>query len=354
MKIKQLDIDAGPIFFTVCCYLLFLINKTVKQLFCCCTEQRRKVPLKTICSNPRNIYEFAVGGTDQFARVYDVRKIQENNNAFVEPVKKYCPHNLREGNVADITCLVYSYNGTEILVSYVDENIYLFNSCASSEADYIRTYKGHRNNTNVLDVNFFGPQSEYIVSGSDCGHIFLWDKQTEEVVQFLQKDSIEAEVCVEPHPHAPVLATGGLDHNIKLWLPTAEQPTNLDGLESVIIGNDQDREEDRQRPSDHLRRQQAQIENDDPDSDSGLTEDEDDNNSDDNYDDEDDDNDYDEDDDEDGDEDDDEDDDKDYDEDDDEDEDEDDDEDGDIDDDEDDDNDDEDGEFGNRMQFSPS
>ncbi|XP_044180066.1 DDB1- and CUL4-associated factor 8-like, partial [Acropora millepora] len=350
------------------------------RLFRCRTDQLRKVPLYTICSNPRNIYEFAVGGRDQFARtlffsttsfsrVYDVRSIPQDNNAFVEPVKKYCPHNLREGSNVKITSLVYSYNGTELLVSYNDENIYLFNAYASSEADYIRTYKGHRNNANVMDVNFFGQQSEYIVSGSDCGHIFLWDKQTEEVVQFLQGDNTKTDICLEPHPHAPVLATSGHDHNIKLWLPTAEQPTNLDGLESVIIRNDQDREEDRQRLSDHLRRQQARIANGDPDSDSGLTEDEDDNNSDDNDDDEDDDNDYDEDDDGDGDndddEDDDEDDDNDYDEDDDEDgdnddedgdndDDEDDDEDGDNDDDEDDDNNDEDGEFGNRMQFSPS
>ena len=41
----------------------------------------------------------------------------------------------------------------------------------------------------VKGVNFFGPQSEFIVSGSDCGHIFIWDKQTEEVVQFLEGDS---------------------------------------------------------------------------------------------------------------------------------------------------------------------
>lgn len=41
----------------------------------------------------------------------------------------------------------------------------------------------------VKGVNFYGPQSEYIVSGSDCGHIFLWDKETEEVVQFLEGDN---------------------------------------------------------------------------------------------------------------------------------------------------------------------
>ena len=42
----------------------------------------------------------------------------------------------------------------------------------------------------MLKVNFYGPQSEYVVSGSDCSHVFLWDKQTEEVVQFLQGDDV--------------------------------------------------------------------------------------------------------------------------------------------------------------------
>lgn len=37
-------------------------------------------------------------------------------------------------------------------------------------------------------VNFYGPRSEYIVSGSDCGHVFLWEKETEQVVQFLDAD----------------------------------------------------------------------------------------------------------------------------------------------------------------------
>ncbi|KAK2566700.1 DDB1- and CUL4-associated factor 8 [Acropora cervicornis] len=264
------------------------------KLFSCRAEHKR-VPLYTIFTNPQNIYEFAVGGRDQFARVYDRRKLPEDNKADVEPIKKYCPHHLMEGSdvYANITCLVYSYNGTELLVSYNDENIYLFDSYSSSEAEYVKTYKGHRNNATVKGVNFYGPQSEYIVSGSDCSHIFLWDKQTEEVVQFLQGDNTGVVNCLEPHPHAPFLATSGLDHDIKLWLPTAEQPTDLDGLENVIRDNDRDREEDRQRPHDpisehllwlmmnHIRRRQSRNENGDPDSDdSDLTDDEDDDNDD--------------------------------------------------------------------------
>ena len=45
------------------------------------------------------------------------------------------------------------------------------------------------------------------------------------------------DICLEPHPQAPILATSGFDHDIKLWLPTAEQPTDLDGLENVSFLN---------------------------------------------------------------------------------------------------------------------
>lgn len=39
--------------------------------------------------------------------------------------------------------------------------------------------------------------------------------------------------CLEPHPHLPVLATSGLDHDVKIWAPTAENPTELSGLKEV-------------------------------------------------------------------------------------------------------------------------
>ena len=30
--------------------------------------------------------------------------------------------------------------------------------------------------------------------------------------------------CVQPHPWAPFLASSGIDYNIKLWAPLAEEP----------------------------------------------------------------------------------------------------------------------------------
>lgn len=41
----------------------------------------------------------------------------------------------------------------------------------------------------VKGVNFYGPKSEFVVSGSDCGHIFLWEKASCQVVQFMKGDN---------------------------------------------------------------------------------------------------------------------------------------------------------------------
>ncbi|XP_056400942.1 DDB1- and CUL4-associated factor 8 [Hyla sarda] len=206
-------------------------------------EKEKKIGLYTIYVNPANTYQFAVGGRDQFVRIYDQRKINENENNGV--LKKFCPHHLVTSEAkANITCLVYSHDGTELLASYNDEDIYLFNSSHSDGAQYIKRYKGHRNNATVKGVNFYGPKSEFVVSGSDCGHIFLWEKSSCQIVQFMDGDKGGVVNCLEPHPHLPVLATSGLDYDVKIWLPTAKDPTELDGVKEVIKKNKRERDED--------------------------------------------------------------------------------------------------------------
>lgn len=37
-------------------------------------------------------------------------------------------------------------------------------------------------------MDFFGAHDEYIVSGSDGGCLFVWDKKTSKIVQILQAD----------------------------------------------------------------------------------------------------------------------------------------------------------------------
>lgn len=40
----------------------------------------------------------------------------------------------------------------------------------------------------VKGVNFYGPQSEFIVSGSDCGNVYLWHHDSEKIVNFFHAD----------------------------------------------------------------------------------------------------------------------------------------------------------------------
>lgn len=244
-------------------------------------EGDKKVGLYTIYVNPAKTHHFAVGGRDQYVRIYDQRKINESDNNGV--LKKFCPsHLVSSESKTNITCLVYSHDGTELLASYNDEDIYLFDSNHSDGADYLRRYKGHRNNATVKGVNFYGPRSEFVVSGSDCGHIYLWDKYSARIVQFMEGDRGGVVNCLEPHPHLPGMATSGLDHDIKLWAPTAETPTALKGLKEVMKKNKRERDEDSVRHGDqydtqllwflmrHMRNrrpQRARREGADPDTD---------------------------------------------------------------------------------------
>jgi len=58
-------------------------------------------------------------------------------------------------------------------------------------------------------VSFFGEDDEYVLSGSDCGHVFMWDKACGSIVWWQEADS-EVVNCLEPHPHLPLtLATSG-------------------------------------------------------------------------------------------------------------------------------------------------
>ncbi|KAJ1967920.1 hypothetical protein IWQ62_001559 [Dispira parvispora] len=84
-----------------------------------------------------------------------------------------------------------------------------------------RVYKGHSNVQTVKDVNFFGPNDEYIMSGSDDGNLFIWDKATATIKQILQGDTDVVNV-LQGHPFAPYLAVSGIDNTIKIISPYKE------------------------------------------------------------------------------------------------------------------------------------
>ncbi|KAJ6124585.1 hypothetical protein N7471_011902 [Penicillium samsonianum] len=83
---------------------------------------------------------------------------------------------------------------------------------------HMRSYRGHCNVKTVKDVNFFGLDDEYVVSGCDSGHIFIWDRKTSNLVNILEGDS-EVVNVVQGHPYEPMIAASGIDNTIKIFSP---------------------------------------------------------------------------------------------------------------------------------------
>ncbi|KAL8744369.1 MAG: hypothetical protein Q9190_003383, partial [Brigantiaea leucoxantha] len=92
-------------------------------------------------------------------------------------------------------------------------------------SSHTRKYYGHCNVKTVKDANFYGLQDEYVVSGSDSGHLFIWDKRTSQLVNILEGDG-EVVNVVQGHPYEPVLAVAGIDSTVKIFSPDSRAQDN--------------------------------------------------------------------------------------------------------------------------------
>jgi len=70
-----------------------------------------------------------------------------------------------------------------------------------------------------------GRNSEFVASGSDCGSIFIWETGTGTLVNILEEADNYVLNAIAPHPSgAPVLASSGIEHVVKLWSPDWSSP----------------------------------------------------------------------------------------------------------------------------------
>ena len=66
-------------------------------------------------------------------------------------------------------------------------------------------------------VNFLGPHDEFVTSGSDDGHFFIWRKSDGRLHDILEADEHVVNV-IEGHPHLPLIAASGIDTTVKVRL----------------------------------------------------------------------------------------------------------------------------------------
>lgn len=85
--------------------------------------------------------------------------------------------------------------------------------------DYSQRYLGARNlRTDIKQARFYGNNDEFVVAGSDCGHMFIWERSTGNIIKLLKADDSVLN-CVVPHPHEPMIATSGIEKFVRLWTP---------------------------------------------------------------------------------------------------------------------------------------
>ena len=217
-------------------------------------EYHSRRSIYSIDINPLQPHHIAIGGDTYSAKVYDIRNLS-SSQSLTSPVSEYYPSHLKDdiSIYSGISGLQYHRTGRELLVSHNNDGIYRFDlkqhnklqnnnnnnnnkSCDEDDKNnnYLTYYQGHQNVETIKQVTYLSscdsiydfeiPQNrDYVLSGSDCGHIFIWDSETGSIVKVLIGSLSNPVNCITPHKDYPLIATSGIERTVKLWYPYGEK-----------------------------------------------------------------------------------------------------------------------------------
>ncbi|KAG9292705.1 hypothetical protein G9A89_008293 [Geosiphon pyriformis] len=118
-----------------------------------------------------------------------------------------------------------------------DEDLTEYDILEGKNEDIVRSFGGHLNEkTMIKEANFFGGNSQYIMTGSDDRRIFIWDKSNGRIVNILIGDK-KVVNCIQPHPFFPIMCTSGIDNDVKIWYPCAEDDNDISQAEEILERN---------------------------------------------------------------------------------------------------------------------
>lgn len=104
-------------------------------------------------------------------------------------------------------------------------------------------YLGHANNETVKDCGFLGSNDEYIWSGSDCGHFFVWTNDERAELKGIWKGDGSVVNVLTSHPVLPICAVSGIDSTVKIFGPVCHGDKrftdSFDRREDIMSRNNQ-------------------------------------------------------------------------------------------------------------------
>eukprot|EP00438_Fugacium_kawagutii_P017574 Skav222237 [mRNA] locus=scaffold3059:80285:81736:- [translate_table: standard] len=201
----------------------------------------------------------ALGGNDPFLRIYDLRALsfhQEGSivNMITTPVvslhstSSMVRNHKRWGgacrffapsNEICISGVCWDMGGRRLLANYRGGDIELFDfrkdldaesevpgvmevfdsslptSCVQVNSS-IRSYQGRINEQTCAKEVRFICQGAAVASGGDCGHFYIWSTDSGDLLRKLPADRCVVN-SVAPHAQLPLVATSGIDAEIKTW-----------------------------------------------------------------------------------------------------------------------------------------
>lgn len=192
-------------------------------------------------------YVFA-GGSGVDVALYDLR--MTGGSSGNQSVQRYRPHALRNKSSVAVSGIDLSRNKRELLVSYESDQVYTFPifpdasvagptlsdiGCSDNAEEMndepipeLCSYGGHLNRMTFLkQAKYAGPNDEFICTGSDSGHAWIYEKESGAVVSFLKADNHTCNGIV-PHPSLPYFITYGIDSTAKLWRASTPVDNEVD------------------------------------------------------------------------------------------------------------------------------
>eukprot|EP00818_Percolomonas_sp_WS_P006424 CAMPEP_0117444942 /NCGR_PEP_ID=MMETSP0759-20121206/5524_1 /TAXON_ID=63605 /ORGANISM="Percolomonas cosmopolitus, Strain WS" /LENGTH=391 /DNA_ID=CAMNT_0005237071 /DNA_START=439 /DNA_END=1614 /DNA_ORIENTATION=+ len=191
----------------------------------------------TVDWHPMNSHDYIVSCDDGNVYLFDLRKTGMNDYK-----KAYRNIFLNVDNRCDVTGASFDCYGRKIITTCIRGSIYMYDTERNFEQEYglnyhennvnneneiqtfEREFKGHQSFETIKGVWFWGSESEYVISGSDEGTIFIWERETAKIVRILEGHQGNVNNLAF-HPTAPAFASSGIDSHVNVWEPKDEEIT---------------------------------------------------------------------------------------------------------------------------------
>ena len=128
-----------------------------------------------------------------------------------------------------VSHVTYSPNGKYVLAGTLDSTLRLWPMSVSGKSKCAKTYTSefHVNTKYCIASSFLvakPKRRQCIVTGSETGHVVLYDIQSRRVHQLLEEVHKDVVLAVDAHDSLELLASGGMskDRTVRFWAPKGE------------------------------------------------------------------------------------------------------------------------------------